>query len=94
MNPLFYLAVQSTVPGAGLRVPAAVSLLTTYGDPFLRYVRPASARYTHAPAAFARRLLRAVVQVGAGGVSAQRHGQIVPEFQPGASVAAVRTGRG
>jgi LacI family transcriptional regulator len=93
INPLLYLAVQSTVQDAGLRVPSDVSLMTTYGDPFLRYVRPAPARYMHAPEVFARRLLKTVLQVGAGGVPAQRHVKVVPEYQPGASLAAVRTER-
>jgi DNA-binding LacI/PurR family transcriptional regulator len=91
ISPMMHLAVQSTVQEAGWRVPAEISLITTYGDPFLNYVRPTAARYTHKPAAFARKLLDLVLRVGVGEPLAQRNVSITPDFLPGKSLAAVRT---
>jgi DNA-binding LacI/PurR family transcriptional regulator len=90
INPMLYAAVQSTVQGMGLRVPQDVSLMTTYGDPFLNFVRPTAARYTHTPPAFARRLLRSILRVVSGDPQARRQETITPDFVPGESLAAVR----
>ena len=56
LNPFYYLTVVSVLGNLGLRIPTDISLLTTYGDPFLGYLLPSPSHYDYRPAAYARRL--------------------------------------
>ncbi|MDB6116207.1 MAG: transcriptional regulator [Lacunisphaera sp.] len=87
INPFYYLTVTSFLTQRHLRVPEDVSLITTYGDPFLKYVVPAPCRYDCQPVQYARALTRMILSMaeGGGNVRASRQ-QLLPEYMSGASV--------
>lgn len=85
LNPLLYFSVQSTCHMAGLRVPEDTSLVTTYGDPFISYIRPTVARYKHNPTVFARKLHRMILQIAKGG-NQPANTIVVPDFVKGKSL--------
>lgn len=90
LNPFYYLTVVSTLGDLGLRVPADISLLTTYGDPFLRYLLPSPGHYDYRPAAYARRLFAMAESLAAG--RAARTGVLLePTYVAGKSLAAPPT---
>ena len=86
-NPFYYLTVVSVLGSLGLRIPADISLLTTYGDPFLGYLLPSPGHYDYRPAAYARRLF-ALAEALAVGRTARTDVLLEPTYIAGKSLAA------
>ena len=86
-NPYYYLTVVSVLGSLGLRIPADISLLTTYGDPFLGYLLPSPSHYDYRPAAYARRLF-AMAEALAAGRSTRTNVLLEPTYIAGNSLAA------
>ena len=83
LNPLFGSMVLTDLMRRGLRVPGEVSLITTFGDPFMRYLSPEPSRYTYDPATYARKLARMTQQVLHHEELATRNVQLTPNFLKG-----------
>ncbi len=90
LNPFYYLTVVSVLGNLGLRIPADISLLTTYGDPFLGYLLPSPGHYDYRPAAYARRLF-AMAEALAAGRAARTGVLLEPTYIAGKSLAAPPT---
>jgi DNA-binding LacI/PurR family transcriptional regulator len=86
-NPFYYLTVVSVLGSLGLRIPADISLLTTYGDPFLGYLLPSPSHYDYRPAAYARRLF-AMAEALAAGRATRTDVLLEPTYIAGKSLAA------
>lgn len=86
VNPYFYLTITSRLAQAGWRVPQDISVLSRDEDLFLSFLVPPPARYTIPPHAFARRLLRPVIELVEIGVATNPATSIMPEFIRGTSI--------
>jgi DNA-binding LacI/PurR family transcriptional regulator len=69
----------------GVRVPAALSLVCLFDDPYLARLTPAPARYACDPAVFVRRLARQLVRLVHSGVRPASVA-VVPEFIRGGTL--------
>ncbi len=83
LNPLAALTVLTTLMNYGVRVPQDMSLITTYGDPFMRFVLPEPTRYSYRPDAFAMKLCRLAVQIVSGEKPLVRAVRLMPTFIKG-----------
>ena len=83
-----YGTIATRLLETGHRIPADVSLLCRGEDVFLRFLTPCPARYRVSMEVLARRLFRCVLQRIEDGPGGEQH-RIVPEFVPGATVAAI-----
>jgi DNA-binding LacI/PurR family transcriptional regulator len=83
------LTVLGWLQARGLRVPRGVSVLCRDDEPFLDYALPAPARYKLSPTVYARKFCKLVIALAAHGSSQARQVRIIPEFESGATLAAV-----
>jgi LacI family transcriptional regulator len=86
-NANHYLTVVSTLALMGRRVPQDVSVISRDDAPFLSYLVPTPARYTAGVQVLTRSLLRLVLQILSGDLTAQRGIRLMPEFIRGGSLA-------
>lgn len=91
LNPFFYLTAVSVLGSLGLRLPADISLMTTYGDPFLGYLLPTPSHYDYRPAAYARRLFVAAEAIAAGRATARTRVLLEPTYVAGKSLGSLRS---
>lgn len=89
-NAHHFLAVSSHLTQLGLRVPGDVSLISRDDDLFLSYLVPSPSRYVTNPQAFAKLLLRAVLEILEDGQASQAEVKLMPDFERGGSVAVRR----
>ncbi len=92
VHPHTYLAVASRLAQSGVRVPAAISLISRDDDPFLSFIVPVAARYVIAPHLMAKSVVRPVLELLEGNPVTQRGSLIMPEFVRGESIAAPAAG--
>ncbi|MBI5693957.1 MAG: substrate-binding domain-containing protein [Verrucomicrobia bacterium] len=85
-NPFHYLTLTSRLAQLGRPVPRGMSVLCRDDDSFLSFVVPPPARYRMAPHAFARKLLRPVLEAVEGGHVMTRATSLMPEFVRGESI--------
>lgn len=83
VNPLAGATVLTTLTRHGIQLPKAMSFITTYGDPFMRYLSPAPTRYSYDPALFARKLEHMISQVVSGKTLKVRATRLTPDFVRG-----------
>jgi LacI family transcriptional regulator len=87
-NAFHYLTVVGALAKLGYRVPEDVSVVSRDGEPCFSYLIPSPTHYAIDPRRFARSLMGPVLQLLQGDPIAKRTVHIMPEFQPGQSVAA------
>lgn len=76
----------------GWRIPQDVSLATQVADsPLIQYAYPSLAHYRIDWDLLAQKLARLVIRVASAGATEPRHVRLLPEFQPGDSLAAAPT---
>jgi LacI family transcriptional regulator len=68
----------------GVRVPEDATVVSRDDDAFLESIVPPIPRYVCQPAPFARRILRATLELALGGVSSTRPVRLLPKFVGGA----------
>jgi DNA-binding LacI/PurR family transcriptional regulator len=83
LNPLAALTVLTTLMSHGVRVPQNMSVITTYGDPFMRFMLPEPTRYSYHPDAFAKKLCRLALQIVSGEKPLIRAVRLMPTFIQG-----------
>ena len=86
LNPLNYLYVSSMLLSEGWRIPDNISLMTTFGDPFLRHVYPEPTRYDNQSHQLARRLCEQILALLKGSSVRRSQINIMPDFIKGASL--------
>lgn len=86
LNPLLYITAATCVMDLGLKIPRDLSLMTTYGDPFLSYVHPSPARYTFSPDTSARKTYRVLQNILRREPLARPRTRLVPDYVRGESV--------
>ena len=91
MTPTDALTAYCHLARHGLRIPADISLVSLFDDLFMASMTPAPTRYTFNYASFARRLARLVISI-ATLQGRPKSISIVPDFVPGASIAAPPAG--
>ncbi len=79
----YLVTVMTMLAGAGIRVPADVSVICRDSEPFLDYVLPPLTRYAVNPMDFARRLSRTAIALAQGGSAPVRHQMLEPKFMVG-----------
>lgn len=92
-NGASYLTVISALAQHGLRVPQDVSVISRDDEPFLSFLVPTPARYTANAAAFAKKLLKPLLQLLGGETVLPRSTRILPQYTRGASLGAPRAKR-
>jgi LacI family transcriptional regulator len=85
-NAYHYLTVASSLAQMNRRVPEQISLISRDEDPFLHFMRPLPAHYVSPPQAFAKALLRPILEILQTGAAAQPALKLTPEFVRGDSV--------
>lgn len=88
-NSFSYLTVLGYLTSIGRRNPQDFSLISQDEGPFLAHVYPAPARYCTNPKKYAAAVGRAVNRVLENDVPREFNIRIMPDFVPGASIAAV-----
>lgn len=83
MNPSAGATVMTTLMRNGVHLPAQMSFVTTFGDPFMRFLSPEPTRYSYDPAMFARKLAHMVNRVLSGKPLAIRTARLTPTFVKG-----------
>jgi DNA-binding LacI/PurR family transcriptional regulator len=86
LNPLLYITAATCVMDLGLKIPRDLSLMTTYGDPFLSYVHPSPARYTFSPDTSARKTYRVLQNILRREPLSRPRTRLVPDYVRGESV--------
>lgn len=81
------LAVLTYLSSKGVRIPQDISLISRDSDLHLSYVSPKVASYSFSHQAYADRLCRLVVELATTGILPLKHRRLMPEFDPGESVA-------
>jgi DNA-binding LacI/PurR family transcriptional regulator len=85
-NAYHYLAVVSRLAQLGRLAPRDFSIISRDEDPFLTFLAPEPARYVASPQAFAKSLLRPVMELLEHGAVSQRAARLMPEFIRGETV--------
>ncbi len=86
-NSASYLTVISVLAQRGLRVPGDISVVSRDDEPFLSFLLPAPSRYTSSPNAYAKKILKPLMQVLQGEAVSPRGTRIIPTYTKGASLA-------
>lgn len=86
-NSNYYLSIVTELARRGLRIPADISVISRDDDPFLDYMLPAPARYLNDPRVFASKCRTLLLQIVERGMTAAGPVRILPDFEPGTSVA-------
>ncbi|HEU5081239.1 MAG TPA: LacI family DNA-binding transcriptional regulator [Opitutaceae bacterium] len=89
-NAASYLTVISVLAQRGLRVPRDVSVISRDDEPFLSALVPTPGRYSVSPNAFAKKLLRPIMQVISGEAIMPRKTLILPQYVKGGSLGTLR----
>ncbi len=92
-NAASYLTVTSVLAQRGLRVPRDVSVVSRDDEPFLEFLVPPPTRYATNPHAFAKRLLKPLLQLLAGETVVPRSTRILPAYTKGGSLGAPASGK-
>ena len=85
-NGASYLTVISVLAQRGLRVPRDVSVVSRDDEPFLEFMVPLPTRYATNPHAFAKRLIKPLLQSLAGEAVVPRSTRILPAYTKGGSL--------
>jgi LacI family transcriptional regulator len=85
-NAYHYLAVVSRLAQLGRLAPRDFSIISRDDDLFLAFLAPAPARYVATPQAFAKSLLRPVMELLEHGTVSQRAARLMPAFIRGETV--------
>lgn len=85
-NAYHYLTVVSQLAQLGRRVPDDVSVISRDEDPFLSFMVPAPSRYVASPHAFAKSMLRPVLELLESGAISQRAQRLMPAFIRGETI--------
>lgn len=93
-NGASYLTVISVLAQSGLRVPRDVSVVSRDDEPFLEFLVPPPTRYATSPHAFAKKLLKPLLQSLAGEAIVPRSTRILPAYSKGGSLGAPNSGNG
>ena len=92
VNPSYYITALGYFASAGIRVPLDMSLITTFGDPFLAYAAPPACRYDYRSQQYGETVFRALMNITNGNCDpATISRRIVPAYLPGKSIAPPRT---
>jgi DNA-binding LacI/PurR family transcriptional regulator len=91
-NSAGYITVYCALAQRGLRVPRDLSLVSRGDDPFFTYMLPAATRYACSPAAFAHKLVKALLQQLRGEAVSPWHTRIMPVYVRGETLAAPPAG--
>lgn len=87
-NGASYLTVTSVLAQRGLRVPRDVSVVSRDDEPFFEFLVPPPTRYAASPHAFAKKLLKPLLQLLAGEAVVPRSTRILPAYAKGGSLGA------
>lgn len=87
-NGASYLTVTSVLAQRGLRVPRDVSVVSRDDEPFLDFLVPPPTHYAANPHAFAKKLLKPLLQTLAGEAVVPRSTRILPAYTRGGSLGA------
>lgn len=90
-NGASYLTVTSVLAQRGLRVPRDVSVVSRDDEPFFEFLVPSPTRYTTNPHAFAKKLLKPLLQSLSGEAIMPRSTRILPSYTKGGSLGALGT---
>ena len=90
LNPLAGATVVTALMRNGVRIPDDVSVITTYGDPFMRFLSPEPTRYSYRPNVFAKKIDRIVSQIVSGVTLTERSVRLMPSFIKGETLAPSR----
>ena len=85
-NGASYLTVISALAQRHLRVPQDISIISRDAEPFLDFLVPMPARYAASPNAFAKKLLKPLLQSLRGETIVPRSTRILPAYTKGASL--------
>lgn len=85
-NGASYLTVISVLAQRHLRVPQDVSIISRDAEPFLDFLVPMPTRYAASPKAFAKKLLKPLLQSLQGETIVPRSTRILPAYTKGASL--------
>ncbi len=88
LNPLAGVTVITTLMDRGLRLPRDMSVVTTFGDPFMQFLSPEPTRYKYDPAVYARKIARMALHLVHAEPLSVQLAPIVPTFVPGETLAA------
>ena len=91
-NGASYLTVVSVLAQHGLRVPQDVSVVSRDDEPFLSFLVPAPTHYAASPHAFAKKLLKPLLQLVDGETPLPRNTRILPTYTKGGSLGPPRAG--
>ena len=89
LNPLTGVTVLTTLMNRGLRLPRDMSVVTTFGDPFMQFLSPEPTRYKYDPAVYARKIARMARHLVLGEPVLSRSAAIVPTFVKGETIGPV-----
>lgn len=87
-NAYHYLTVTTQLNQIGLRIPEDVSIISRDDDSFLSYLVPTPAHYFASPTAFARLLMRAVLEILETGQVQPKEIRLMSDYIRGESVRA------
>jgi LacI family transcriptional regulator len=85
-NAYHYLAVVSRLAQLGRLAPRDFSIISRDEDPFLNFLSPEPARYVASPRAFAKSMLRPVMELLEDGAVTQRAARLMPQFVRGETI--------
>lgn len=89
-NAYQFLALFSVLTRMGVEIPRDISLLSRNDEHFFQFLDPEPARYTCVPQTRAKAVLSAFMRTTQGERLPKRHFWLVPDFIPGATVAAAK----
>jgi DNA-binding LacI/PurR family transcriptional regulator len=87
-NGASYLTVISVLAQRGLRVPHDISVVSRDDEPFLEFLVPPPTRYATKPHAYAKKLLKPILQSLSGEAVVPRSTRILPAYTKGGSLGA------
>ena len=91
VNPFYYLTTLSILAEIRAIVPRDLSIITTYGDPFVSYALPDPCRYDYHPLNYARSIHRTILRLLSGETNPSEISErLIPEYMAGKSIAAPR----
>ncbi len=90
LNPMMFLTVFSFLSRQGVRIPEDVSLVTTFGDPFLAHLTPEPTRYVYDIKNWGTLILEQVRELVEKGSVSRRSDSLMPDFVKGGSLAKCR----
>lgn len=92
-NGASYLTVTSVLAQRGLRVPQDVSVVSRDDEPFFEFLVPTPTRYATSHHAFAKKLLKPLLQLLSGEAIVPRATRILPAYTKGGSLGPPGSGK-